>query len=272
MRLKILAENTASAPYCGEHGLCIYTETKTHKMLLDTGKSGLFIENAKIAGIDISSVDTVFISHGHYDHTGGIRPFLTVNKTARIFINRHAFDGLYSLHGGEFVFIGTDAALRSNPQVVLTDGDYSIDGELSVFRGIKTNEFASEANRRLFEKHGEEYIEDRFLSEQNFVINEDGKRVLYAGCSHLGIVNIINRFIEKTGEPPAAVFGGFHLMIPSEGRTVSAEVIRGIAKRLDGYPTRYYTGHCTGAAAFDMLKEILGEKIRYISTGDEIII
>ena len=85
MKLITLVENTCGNNGCiAEHGLSIYIETDKHKLLLDTGQSDAAVKNAETLGIDLSKVDTVILSHGHYDHSGGILPFSKLNKTARI--------------------------------------------------------------------------------------------------------------------------------------------------------------------------------------------
>ena len=87
-----LIENTPGAPGClFEHGLSFYAETKNHKILADTGASGAFLKNAQTLGIDLRQVDTVVISHGHYDHGGGLLEFAALNPTAKIYLSKIDF-------------------------------------------------------------------------------------------------------------------------------------------------------------------------------------
>lgn len=124
MRIINLAENTEGAAGCGyEHGLCFYIETEHHKLLMDTGQSDLFIKNAEKLGIDLTKVDTVVISHGHYDHGGGVLPFVKINPTAKIYAQEAAFGEYYSLNKeGEPHYIGLAKEIRELPQVVLVGG------------------------------------------------------------------------------------------------------------------------------------------------------
>ena len=99
MKWTVLADNRAKDPmFETEHGLSILLETGSYRILLDTGASDVFIRNAKRMGIDLGSVDYVFISHGHSDHAGGLRYFMEVNKRAKIIVSPDAVNGkFYSL-------------------------------------------------------------------------------------------------------------------------------------------------------------------------------
>ena len=101
MKLKVLSENTTSSEKLGsEHGLSLYIETETHKILFDTGASGLFAENAKKLGVDLTMVDLAVISHGHYDHGGGLKTFLGINNHANIYLHQNAFELHYANRPG----------------------------------------------------------------------------------------------------------------------------------------------------------------------------
>ena len=98
MRFRFLMENKTDGPGCiAEHGLSIYIETQGRRILFDTGASGLFVQNAEKLGVDLGRVDDVVISHGHYDHTGGVPAFCDCNKTAPIYIHKNAFHETYGL-------------------------------------------------------------------------------------------------------------------------------------------------------------------------------
>ena len=89
MKIITLVENTTENEcFTAEHGLSIYIETEKHKLLLDTGQTDALIHNAETLGIDLSEVDTVILSHGHYDHSGGILPFSMINNKAQIIMQK----------------------------------------------------------------------------------------------------------------------------------------------------------------------------------------
>ena len=120
MKITTLLENTTKRPdLSAEHGLSLYIETAEHKILFDMGQTDLFSHNAAALGIDLAAVDIAVLSHGHYDHGGGLARFLTLNRTAPIYVNRHAFEPHY--HGVE-KYIGLDTALAKHSQLIFTEG------------------------------------------------------------------------------------------------------------------------------------------------------
>ena len=122
MMIKTLVENTAQSKNFGtEHGLSLYIETNNRKILFDVGASELFLDNAKKLNVDICDVDYLIISHGHYDHGGGLEAFLRENTKAEVFLNRLAFGGFYAVRSNdELEYIGLDAGLKENSQIVPT--------------------------------------------------------------------------------------------------------------------------------------------------------
>ena len=136
MRIINLVENTEGASGCGvEHGLCFYIETEKHKLLMDTGQT-----------IDLTQVDTVVLSHGHYDHGGGILPFAKINLTAKIYVPEAAFGEYYAMNkAGEPHYIGLAKEIQELPQVVTVSTEeeiYRIDDELSLFSGIGSEQIS----------------------------------------------------------------------------------------------------------------------------------
>ena len=100
MILKVLTENTAvSDEFLYEHGLSFYIETEKHRILFDMGQSDAFIKNAETMGVDLSLVDIAVLSHGHYDHGGGLDAFLDENSCGKVYINKNAFKDYYASDG-----------------------------------------------------------------------------------------------------------------------------------------------------------------------------
>ncbi len=271
MKIITLAENTSiSDAFKNEHGLSFYIETETHKLLFDVGASSLFAENAKKLGVDLSQVDTLIISHGHYDHGGGLKKFLEINDQAVIYINAKAFENHYSKREQGETYIGLDQELFPNSRFVFLEQDFVIDDELCIFANVKGNRCRSTANADLLmEKDGQRSADD-FGHEQNLIIREKNQLVLVAGCAHRGIVNILDHMALNYDLQPTVVIGGFHLYNRSRKKPEAQALIEEIGNELKKTRAIYYTGHCTGAEPYQMLKTMLGDQVNYLATGSQV--
>jgi len=252
-----------------EHGVSFYIETSQHKVLFDVGQTDLFLRNAIKLGLDLSLVDTVIISHGHYDHGGGLTDFLRINKKAKIYIQRTAFKDYYSMRKeNEYTYIGLNKDLDES-RFVLLDEDYKIDEELILFNKISNNRFFPKSNQSLFKKVNNEMKLDDFEHEQNLIILTENKVILIAGCAHKGIINIIDQaeLILKQRRIDI-VLGGFHLSSKNKKYEETKENIEEISKELFNLNVEmFYTGHCTGIIAYDIMKNILKNKLLLIYPG-----
>ena len=270
MKIITLVENTVENEKCiTEHGLSIYIETEKHKLLLDTGQTDAVVKNAEVLNIDLSAVDTVILSHGHYDHSGGILPFSKLNHTAQIIMQRLAAEPHYN---GER-YIGIDTDILKLPNVRLIDGDMQLDNELFLFSGITGRRCYPQGNRKLSCMRKGEKVPDDFIHEQCLVIKQNGRRWLLSGCAHNGILNILDRYKELFESYPDYVITGFH-MIKREGEHTEEEkaVIIQTAQELAKMNTVFYSGHCTGIPAFELMKQIMGGKLIALHSGEQVII
>ena len=271
MKIVNLMDNLAGAAGClCEHGLSYYIETKNHKLLMDTGASAQFLENAKMLGIDLTAVDTVFLSHGHYDHAGGILDFVKINPTAKIYMQKTAGGDYYNLRDGLEKYIGIDKVILELPQIVFLNGDYRIDEEVYVFTNILGRKYWPESNLLLKEKVDGHFIQDTFAHEQCLVVTEDDESVLLSGCAHNGILNILEAYREHFNEIPDKVISGFHMLKKGEYTSEEIVTIEDTAGELEKLHTKFYTGHCTGEAAFALMREIMGNQLTFVHSGDEI--
>lgn len=271
MILKTLIENkSVSSNFKSKHGISFYIETENHKILFDLGKNGLFLENARKMGINISDIDTVIISHGHVDHGGALKLFLENNHFAKVYIRDNAFDKHYVTLLGLKISVGIDSSLKNHPQVFLTGKRLVLDEDLTLFSDVETKECLSTSNNTLFAKVGKSIEMDDFSHEQSLIISENEKFILIAGCSHAGIINIKNKAENILNAKINCVVGGFHLYNPISKKIESNTLIQEISERLNDNSTSYYTCHCTGEKAFNKMKKVLGERLSYLSTGSKI--
>lgn len=265
MNVRVLVEDTARSPEFGcEHGLSLYIETGGRTILFDMGQTALFLENAKKMGADIGAVDVAILSHGHYDHGGGMAAFLAANDRANLYVNARAFERHASVRpGGRTEDIGLAPEIEKNPRVKKAGALLELGGGLTIFSGVGDKEARPSANRTLL---GPDGAPDDFSHEQNLIVEEDGADVLFTGCAHSGIVNIIEKAMTLRGRLPRAVVGGFHLMLKEDGRG-DAEYAARVAAALERYDCQYYTGHCTGEGGVRLLEETLGSRVRRLSAG-----
>ena len=153
---------------------------------------------------------------------------------------------------------------------MVVGGDLRLDEELYLFTNVAGRRMWPEGNRELRVRKDGALVQDDFRHEQYLIVNCDGKEILLSGCAHNGILNILDRYREIRERYPDFVISGFHMMKDGEYTEEDKKVIRQTARELQKMPTRFVTGHCTGITAYKMLKEILGEQIRYLGSGEEL--
>ncbi len=276
MKIVNLIEDTKGRDGCTYvHGLSFYVETVNHRILVDLGPSDETLKNAERLGVKLSQVDTVILSHGHYDHCGGVMAFSKINSNATIYMQESALREYYADDGEDnkdqrYRYIGIDKRIVALPQVKAISGECRIDDELELFT-IKEKKYKEPfTNKRILVKENGEYIRDNFSHEQYLVIRDGGKCVLMSGCAHNGILNILNAYNEKYSAFPDAVISGFHLMKKAGYTEEERSIVEDIGNELKNYPTIFYTCHCTGEPAYEIMKRAMGDKLHYVHSGEEI--
>lgn len=268
MKITSIIENTSTRDLLVEHGLSLFIEkNEGQKVLFDMGQSDLFARNAATMSLSIADVDVAVVSHGHYDHGGGLRTFLQENSKANVFIHKDAFLPHYSLRETRLRNIGLDESLRGDERLTFCQGITRMDSGMTLFADVKGDYCNPIGNKLLFGPSAME--NDDFCHEQNLLIEEDGLLVLFAGCAHRGIVNILKRAEEIAGKAPTHVFAGMHLvksgLSPAEEDTFIARLASELMKYKD---TMFYTMHCTGEDQYQKLKSIMTRQIDYLACGD----
>ena len=246
-----------------EHGLSILLETDKHRILLDTGASDVFIRNAEKMGIDLSTVDYVFISHGHSDHAGGLQHFVAHNQQAKVVVSPEAMTGRFFSKRGNLHSITAEWPKIDDGRLVLTDQTCAIAEDIHVIAHIPQKHPMPKGNQNLYvqiatphsdqrsENTVEDYIHDDFRHE--LALHVDG--LLFTGCAHSGLENILAACPWSVH----TVVGGFHLLDGQE----TEEELTALAQRLKAkYPeTQFYTSHCTGDKVFTILKGVMGNHL-----------
>jgi len=258
MKIYTLMENTSKKDALVEHGLSLYIEVNGKRILFDTGQSGNFSVNAENMGVDLTKVDFCVLSHGHYDHGDGLDKFIEINKTAPVYVNENAFKDYYA---EDERYIGVKTEVKNSDRIIMVKDYFKLDENMEIFSfNEKERPYKTDSAGLMVLKDGN--VEpDYFDHEQYLIINENGRKIVISGCSHKGILNIM----EWTKAD--VLVGGFHFMNlkpDSEDKAVLDES----GAILNGYSTKYYTCHCTGKEQFEYLKGIMKDNISYIASGD----
>lgn len=256
MKIYCLIENTASdEKFAAEHGLSLFIETGATKILFDMGQTDAFASNADKLGINISDADFAILSHGHYDHGGGLRKFLEINENAPVYLSSYAFEPHYN---GTEKYIGLDTSLCNNDRLVRVGDFLEISTNISLHSCNGKNTVVDIDSGGLNKLINNKFLPDDFAHEHYLLIEENSKKILISGCSHKGIINICNWF------RPDVLIGGFHYSKYSLDAALTS-----YAEKLNEYGTQFFTCHCTGFEQFEFMKKTT-EKITYISSGDVI--
>lgn len=274
MKITALVENTSLHDEVGkEHGLSVHIEMGGQSLLLDVGCGDLFLANAEVLGVPVDQVDFLVLSHAHSDHGGGIQTFLNHNSTAKVYVSPEAFEKYYSIKQDEEPEdIGLDPSLAHEPRVVQVSGDYQVSPGVMICSEITTEYARPTTNHGLMVLKGDELVADDFRHEQYLLVEDQGKTVLFSGCSHNGIMNIIESAKAKLGRYPDVVVGGFHLSNPYWETSEEPSTVESIGLHLKEIDAKYYTCHCTGLVAYEQLKTVLGDQLEYLAGGQTIVV
>lgn len=270
--INLIEDTRGSKGLTFEHGLSFYVETQHHRLLLDTGASGDFVSNAERLGIDLTAVDTLVLSHGHYDHTGGAMRFAEINPTAKIYLHKNAGGEYFNDFNSQRKYIGIDKNILSLPQLVLTEGNIRLDDELFLFSDIGCTYPIPSGNLILKKELDGKLVQDDFAHEQYLAVTSNGKTALLSGCAHRGILNIIQSYKEIFSAYPDYVVSGFHMMKKTPYDEADKANAEQTAKELLRTGSRFFSGHCTGDEAMDILLGILQERLTVIHSGDELLL
>lgn len=238
-----------------EHGISFFIEKDGHKLLFDTGQSGTFIENAEQLQVDLSTLEYVVLSHGHYDHSGGLRHLVDLTTNFELLVGKGFFIEKYGFKNGRYEFLGNnfDEKYLRGKNIAYRFIDQAL---TQILPGIYivTNfprKHADEViNPRFMILEDGEMKPDPFHDEVLVAIDTPKGLIVLLGCSHPGMKNMLDAAVSLIKRPLHAVLGGTHLV---EANAVSlTNSLEYLNKNNDALEF-IGVSHCTGPVAMEKL-------------------
>ena len=250
-----------------EHGLSFYIETGNRKILFDTGQNLAISNNARVLGIELNQIDTVVLSHGHYDHSGGLQSILERNKDFTLYGHPDVFSPKVKKTNGNYKYIGIPlkkndivdcgVSLQLNRDPVEIAPGVMTSGEIAL-----ANDF-EDAEPMFFLKKDEKAIPDTLADDQALILDTAKGVVVLLGCSHRGVINTLNHVAQLIGNRKIhAILGGLHLGKASDGKLAKI-----IGHLRDFDLAMVGVGHCTGPRAFLALANEFKDRVFLNTVG-----
>jgi len=266
VKVAILNDNMAGPPaFKAEHGLSVLVEVEGRTFLWDCGATDITVRNALAMGVNLATIEGIGLSHGHYDHCGGLMAVLEASGPKKVLVHPDAFTPRYAVFGKVKRFIGipfskdaiegASLGLELSRLPVEAMPGVSLTGEVprvTDFEGLEPN---------LYRLEGGEMVPDPFTDDQALVVDTPEGSIVLTGCAHSGVVNILKHVLE-TRKSIRAVVGGTHLGLGDAKRLQpTIDFLEEVA------PDRMIFTHCTGAKAAAAMMERFKDRFVPSQTG-----
>ena len=259
LEVLLLVDNRVSGPGLrAEWGfsalLRVESGGRRYSILLDTGESGtVLLHNMRVLGVDPREPSILALSHGHYDHTGGIRALLESGSKPLVVAHPAAFEPKYAYHGGELTYIGSPVTpewIRDRTGLLLASNTVKL-APGAYWLGEVEREGFMESHEGLYAARGGRLVDDTVPDDTAVAVNVEGLgAVVVTGCSHSGILNIVRK-AERVAGKVYAVIGGLHLAWAKPEESYS------VLDRLEDWGVRKIApAHCSGIQAACQAGEI----------------
>lgn len=282
MRCTVLVDNQADpsrAELRTEHGLSLLIQTQGSTILFDSGASSLLVQNAKHLGIDLQTVDALVLSHGHYDHGGGLATFLKINSRAIVYCGPGAAEPHFVKLFG---LLPKDIGLNRKALGPFSSRFVTVDETGEILPGVYALPLIPLVRQvpkdlGMFYKKTKGHLEkDDFSHEILLAIRDAGGLTVLTGCAHKGILNVVSAATANfLATPIQALIGGLHMTNPLTKRLSETQhdisSIGAELRKNDGL-MKLYTGHCTGPKAYALLRQEMGTKIDTLTVGKQILV
>ncbi|KUO51629.1 MAG: MBL fold metallo-hydrolase [Desulfitibacter sp. BRH_c19] len=275
LKITVLVENTVgiSIGLVGEWGLSFLIEIEGKTILFDTGATGAIVPNARTLGINLEDVDLVVLSHGHYDHTGGLRSFLQYYKgSLDIIAHPDIFKARYTVTDGKLRHVGipyTRAELEGlGANFQLITQPLEIAPNLFVSGEVPRNSTVENQDLRLKVLEGDQQLIDSVLDDFSLYVPTEAGLVIILGCAHAGIINIVEHARKVTGISKIhSIIGGTHLgPLPKVRQEETIEFLKSLDLKL------FAPNHCTGPQVSAELYNIFADSFKFVSAGSSFIL
>jgi 7,8-dihydropterin-6-yl-methyl-4-(beta-D-ribofuranosyl)aminobenzene 5'-phosphate synthase len=257
MEIKVLMEDTACDGFACEHGLSLYVSCQGKKYLIDTGKTGLFADNAQKLGVSLSDIDAVFLSHAHYDHSGGFPDFFAQNKRAKVYLQKSILQReCYKMAQNQKKYIGIPRGITEQyaDRFVYLDGFYHFENSIfllphhtkglekrgeraKLYVAVRKNKIADDRIENMSDCCSSQMADgfygksetidslpdswqwkpDDFVHEQSVIFVEKDGLVVFNSCSHAGVENIIDEVNKAFPQQTIKAFVGGFHMMGGRG-------------------------------------------------------
>ncbi len=265
LEIAILVEDTVNKEgFKAEHGLSFFIKYNDKEFLFDTGAGAVLIHNVEKMGLDLNKLAGVFLSHGHYDHTGGLKEILKVNPNIPVYAHSRVFVKKYSKRPEKLVENGIDMDREDIANFISVNKPQQIVSGIWMTGEIPRKNTYEKVPRRFVNLENGQVVPDKMEDDQALYIETPKGLVILLGCSHSGVVNIISQ-IQKISEGKQihAIIGGMHLCDADQGQI--------------DWTIKYFENldfdllvpiHCTGKEAVEQMVNRLGERVMIGHTGD----
>jgi len=274
LSITIIVDNVSdTSELKSEHGLSIWVEADDRRILFDTGQSDILIHNTKRLGIDLASADTLILSHGHYDHTGGVEPVIVRNSSIAIYCNSGVFIPRYSRQpDGRMKPIGitrksSEALHKIWDNIHWVDRPLMLADDIGITGPIpRVTDFEDTGGNFFNDLEG---VKPDPVSDDLAVWVQTSRGLcVLTGCCHSGLVNTLQYISSLTGQTPVhSIIGGFHLLNASSERMENT-----CAYLHDRNINRIVPCHCTGEKAVEYFRSRFNDRIQIGRVGSNVII
>jgi len=268
LRLTVLVDNRAPEQLAAEHGFALHLETPDGNILFDTGQQSALLPNMERLGIDPEKIHALVLSHGHYDHTGGVAEMLKRNRNLEVYLHGGVFQPRYSLDGEapaivRMPFAAMEAITRHPESRV-----HWLTRPMSLFPSVgltgpisRGNDFEDTGGPFYLDPEGREA--DTIKDDVAMWLHTPDGLVVCVGCCHSGLVNTLSHIVARTGEKRIAmIIGGLHLLKGSEQRLART------VEELGNYTIeRIVACHCSGEEAVRYLQQHLAAEVSFGQAG-----